>query len=216
MMEIKVVANIMDANDQIASQNRRRFQGLGLKVVNMLSSPGAGKTTLLEKTFQEIGDRVRFGVIEGDVQTSRDAERVQVYGVPVVQINTGGGCHLDANMVQSSFPELKLEGAQILFIENVGNLICPSAYDLGEDRTVVLLSVSEGDDKPLKYPAVFRKADLLVINKVDLVPYTDFNVRRAAEFARRINPALPVLEVSCRTGEGLESWFSWLQDLLKA
>jgi len=211
MVKIPIVKNILRANENIALENKRFFKEKRLLVINLLSSPGAGKTTLLEKTIEMLGGEIGIGVIEGDMQSTLDSERIQRLGVPVVQINTEGGCHLDANMVKAALPDLNVQGINVLFIENVGNLICPSELSLGEDMKVMLLSVTEGDDKPLKYPLAFRESKALVINKIDLLPFTNFRMERAKEYSLKINPRLEIFETSCYTGEGLDRWIQWLK-----
>ena len=212
-MQVKVFQNVLDANDRIAAMNRRRFAERRLLVLNLIGSPGCGKTTLLEKTLALLLDRkaARPGVIEGDLETSRDAERIARLGVPAVQINTQGGCHLDAAMIQAVVDDLPLNDMDVLFIENVGNLVCPADYDLGESRKVVILSVAEGDDKPSKYPYIFRAAGAAVVTKMDLLPHTDFSLEAALRDMRIANPALETFTLSARTGEGLDSWLTWLR-----
>ncbi|MEE8471183.1 MAG: hydrogenase nickel incorporation protein HypB [Dehalococcoidia bacterium] len=211
-MKIEVMANVLEANDRIAAANREIFDRSKNLVVNLMSSPGAGKTTLLEKTAEALGGKVRLGIITGDIETSRDAERMEKFGIPVVQLTTRTACHLDANMVASAFTHLDLSRIDILLIENVGNLVCPAEFKVGEDCKVMILSVTEGDEKPLKYPLMFRESSLLIINKVDLQPYTNFNIEEAKRNARRINPDLEILELSCTTGQGIEGWLSWLTE----
>ncbi len=211
MTEIKIVADILKANDAIAEANARRFAQENVRVLNFISSPGAGKTTLLERTLEHFADAPRIGVIEGDVATSRDAERIQALGAPVVQINTRGGCHLDANMVARALDELPLAELDAVFIENVGNLVCPVGYKLGEDAVVAVLSIAEGEDKPVKYPALFRRAAVMVLNKLDLLPHCDVDPNAIVRDARAINPTLDVVRTSCRTGEGLDDWYAWLE-----
>jgi len=209
-MKIKVMTDLLEANDRIAADNREIFDRNGNLVINLMSSPGAGKTTLLERTAEALAGKVRLGVIAGDVETSRDAERMEKYNLPVVQLTTGTACHLDANMVASALTDLDLSQIDILLIENVGNLICPAEFRVGEDHKVVILSVTEGDDKPLKYPLMFKESSLLIINKIDLLPYTNFNMEEARANALKMNPDLGILEVSCTTGQGIEEWISWL------
>lgn len=211
-MKIEVMANVLEANDRIAAANRDIFDRNGNLVINLMSSPGAGKTTLLEKTAEALGNKVRIGVITGDIETSRDAERMEKYGIPVVQLTTGTACHLDANMVASAFSHLDLNRIDILLIENVGNLVCPAEFKVGEDYKVMILSVTEGDEKPLKYPLMFRESSLLIINKVDLLSFTNFDMDEAKKNAHRIHPELEILEVSCTTGRGLDGWLSWLTE----
>jgi hydrogenase nickel incorporation protein HypB len=211
-VKVKVVTNILKANARIAEENRRALREAGVFSINIMSSPGAGKTTLLDRTIRALGGRIRFGVIEGDIQGTHDAEVISALGVPVVQINTDGGCHLDANMINSVLPDLPLGDLDLLVIENVGNLVCPAEFDLGEDAKVMLLSVAEGDDKPLKYPAMFRTSEALIVNKIDLAPHIDVSVEKIRRDALSLNPRLAVMEVSCRTGTGLETWYRWLDE----
>ncbi|MCL2872893.1 MAG: hydrogenase nickel incorporation protein HypB [Betaproteobacteria bacterium] len=208
---IEIERDLLERNDAVARLNRQQFVDQGLFTLNLVSSPGSGKTTLLVHTIEALRDEVSCAVIEGDQQTENDANRVRATGAPAVQINTGKGCHLDARMVSQALPKLpKLEDA-LLFIENVGNLVCPAAFDLGEAHKVAILSVTEGTDKPLKYPDMFHAADVLLINKIDLLPYVDFDVERAIEYARRIQPKLTVMKVSATTGEGMDAWLAWLK-----
>ncbi len=209
-MKISVVKDILDANQRIAEENRLRFEENRIMVVNLMSSPGSGKTTLLEKTIAALCTRVRIGVIEGDIQSTYDAERIEKTGIPVVQINTGGACHLDSNMIREALGKMNLRELDILFIENVGNLVCPASFNLGEDFKAMILSVSEGDDKPLKYPLIFQESKALIINKTDLLPFCDCNPDLIEERALKINPHLAIFRASCRTGEGLSSWTDWL------
>lgn len=210
-MKVKVVTNILKANARIAEENRRLLRGKGVATVNLMSSPGAGKTTLLARTIRDLGAKVRFGVIEGDIQGTHDAEVIAALDVPVIQINTAGGCHLDANMVQSVLDELPLDAIDLLVIENVGNLVCPAEFDLGEDAKAMLLSITEGDDKPLKYPRMFRECEVLLVNKIDLAPHLDVDLGKIRADACALNPALEVIEVSARSGAGLEGWYRWLE-----
>jgi hydrogenase nickel incorporation protein HypB len=210
-MKVAVVKNILEANQRIAAENRQAFDERGLLVINLMSSPGAGKTTLLEKTIQLLKEEWKVGVVEGDIQSTYDAERIGKTGAPVVQINTGGACHLDSNMVREALKTLELGNLNLLFIENVGNLVCPAEFQLGEHFKAMILSVAEGDDKPLKYPLMFQESRVLLINKIDLLPFCDCNVNLMEERARAINPSLQIFRVSCRTGEGLEGWISWLR-----
>jgi len=210
-MKIPVVKKVLEANERIAEENRRLFEEHGVLVINLVSGPGAGKTTLLEKTLEGLKDQWRFGVIEGDIQSTLDAQRIASPGVPVVQINTGGACHLDGNMVRQALDKIDLGSLDVLIVENVGNLVCPVEFDIGENCKVMLLSVPEGDDKPLKYPLIFHESRLLLINKMDLLPYVDFNVGKMREESLRINPHLEIIEISCKTGEGLTLWFDWLR-----
>jgi hydrogenase nickel incorporation protein HypB len=210
-LKIPVVQNILQANDRLAVANRQRFDDLGLFAINLMSSPGAGKTSLLEKTIDGLSGRIRMAVIEGDLQTSNDAERIQKKGVQAVQINTDGGCHLDGNMIQIALESLDLKNIDLLVIENVGNLVCPAEFNLGEHEKVTILSVTEGDDKPLKYPLMFQISSVLIVNKIDLLPYVDCDMRKIRDHARQLNSNQKIIEVSCRTGEGLESWLNWLE-----
>jgi len=207
---VAVEKKVLSANDEIAMENRGRLEGSGVFAVNLISSPGSGKTMLLEKTIDLLRSSVRLAVIAGDVQTRNDADRLIRHGVPVEAIETGGGCHLNAKQVAATLGALDLSGLELLFIENVGNLVCPSSFDLGESQKIVLMSVTEGEDKPLKYPAAFRRARAFVLTKVDLVPHLEFNVARAIENARSINPELEVFSTSSVSGEGLDAWVDWL------
>ncbi len=213
-MKISVVKNILEANQRIAEENRRKFKEHALMVINLMSSPGAGKTTLLEKTISLLKDDYKVGVVEGDIQSTYDAERIGRTGIPVVQINTGGACHLDSNMVQEALKNLEFQNLDLLFIENVGNLVCPAEFSLGEDFKTMILSVAEGDDKPLKYPLMFRESSVLLINKIDLLPFCDCQPDLIEERALGINPRLTIFRVSCRTGEGLSQWTDWLRQRL--
>jgi hydrogenase nickel incorporation protein HypB len=205
---------VLAKNDRIAGRNRRWLSAHGILAVNLMSSPGAGKTTLLERTIRDLGTQLPIAVIEGDQETLLDAERIRSTGCRVVQINTGAGCHLDADMLAGGLRTLDPPDGSLLLIENVGNLVCPALFDLGEHGKVVIMSVTEGADKPLKYPHMFRAAELMVLNKVDLLPYVDFDVQRCIGYARQVNPALATLEVSATRGDGLESWYGWLRDKL--
>ena len=211
-MKISVVRDILEANDRIAVQNRDLFQENGLLVINLMSSPGAGKTSLLERTIRALKDDLRIGVIEGDIQSSEDAERIGETGVPVVQINTGGACHLDGNMIRETFEEFNFKEMDLLVVENVGNLVCPAEFKVGEDFKTMILSVTEGHDKPVKYPLMFHESEVLLINKIDLLPYVDCSVERIKEDSLKINPDLTIFQVSCKTGEGLEDWYNWLRE----
>jgi hydrogenase nickel incorporation protein HypB len=208
---VPVLKDITEANSLLAEALRARFAERGVFVLDLIASPGAGKTSLLERTIEGSDGSFRLGVIEGDPHTSIDAERMSAAGVPVVEINTGGGCHLEASMIQGALDELPTDEIDALVIENVGNLICPTGWDLGEDLKVVVVSLSEGDDKPLKYPMGFLAADAAVINKIDLEPHSPARVSRMRENALRVNPELEVFEVSCLTGEGIHDWLDWLQ-----
>lgn len=207
---VQIEQDILSKNNAYAAQNRRRLAELGIFALNLVSSPGSGKTTLLVKTIEMLKGGQHVAVIEGDQQTSQDAERIRATGAPAIQINTGKGCHLDAHMVGHAMGKLELPEDSLLMIENVGNLVCPAAFDLGEAHKVVILSVTEGEDKPIKYPDMFRAAKLMLMNKCDLLPYVSFSVPRAIEFARRVNPGIEVIEVSATTGAGMDAWLEWI------
>ncbi len=207
---VQIEQNILAKNDAHARENRRWLADRGVFALNLVSSPGSGKTTLLVKTIEMLAGRRAVAVIEGDQQTSQDAERIRATGAPAIQINTGRGCHLDAHMVGHALEKLELPSGSLLMIENVGNLVCPAAFDLGEAHKVVILSVTEGEDKPIKYPDMFRAADLMLLNKCDLLPHLSFDVERALAFARRVNPGIAVIQTSATSGEGLEEWLEWL------
>ncbi len=201
---------ILKRNSEVAEENRRLFEAHGVYAVSLASSPGAGKTSLLEKMLAHLRDKIRAGVIEGDVQTDRDAARIEALHVPVVQVVTNGTCHLDAQMVQGAVRHLDLDAIELLFIENVGNLVCPASYDLGEHLRVVVSSTTEGEDKPLKYPAMFRRSQALVMNKVDLLPYLPYNLAEGRAMALRVNPSLEIFETSCTNGVGIPEFCEWL------
>ncbi len=211
-MKISVVRDILEANDRIAQQNRDLFDENRLLVVNLMSSPGAGKTSLLERSISVLKEDLSIGVIEGDIQSSQDAERIAQTGIPVVQINTGGACHLDGNMIRDTFGEFSFKDLDLLVVENVGNLVCPAEFKVGEDFKAMILSVTEGDDKPAKYPLMFHESSVLLINKIDLLPYVDCSVKKIKEDALKINPDLAIFEISCKTGEGLEDWYNWIRE----
>jgi hydrogenase nickel incorporation protein HypB len=211
MSVITIERKVLEKNDEIARQNRDMFSERGLFVINVVSSPGSGKTSLLERTLEQLKDKIKIAVIEGDVQTDFDAKRVERYNVPVVQIVTNGGCHLEAKLVKDAFDSMDLNDVKILVIENVGNLVCPAGYDLGENMKVVIVSTTEGDDKPLKYPKMFRNAPILIINKIDLLPYVDCNIEDLKNNALQINPSLKIFETSCTTGAGIPEWCQWLE-----
>lgn len=215
-MKISVVKNILAANDRIAQENRAIFDEHNLLVFNLMSSPGAGKTSLLEKTILALKNHLKIGVIEGDIQSSQDAERIAETGAPVVQINTGGACHLDGNMIRDTFHEFDFDALDLLVVENVGNLVCPAEFKVGEDFKVMILSVTEGEDKPAKYPLMFHESKALLISKIDLLPYVDCSVERIREEALKVNPDLVIFEISCKTGEGLDAWCDWLKEEIKA
>ncbi|MGE5620631.1 MAG: hydrogenase nickel incorporation protein HypB [Sphingomonadaceae bacterium] len=214
-MEIKVLRNVLEANDAIAAENRRLLKAKGIVALNLIASPGAGKTTVLERTLEGLRGEIRMAVIEGDIAGSADAERIGRHQVPVVQINTGGDCHLNANMVRSALESLPLDDIQLLFIENVGNLVCPAGFDIGEDAKVVILSVAEGDDKPEKYPLVFQQSSAMVLNKIDLLGMVDFDLEKARRASRATNPDLPIYELSARTGQGLDGWLEWVRSKVR-
>ncbi len=214
-MKISVVRNVLEANERIARENRDLFKKSGVWVVNLMSSPGAGKTSLLEKTISALKDKLKIGVIEGDIQSAHDAERIAKKGVPVVQINTDGACHLDGNMIRETFGEFNFPEMDLLVVENVGNLVCPAEFKVGEDAKAMILSVTEGDDKPSKYPLMFHESEVLLINKIDLLPYVNCSIEKIKEDSLNINPNLTIFEVSCKTGEGLEDWYDWLMKNVK-
>jgi hydrogenase nickel incorporation protein HypB len=210
-MKITILDNILKANDAIAEEIRATLDSHKVLAINLMSSPGAGKTTLLERTIEKLKPKgVRVGIVEGDIETTRDADRLQRFEVPIVQINTGSACHLDANMIRGAMGNIDCSAIDILFIENVGNLVCPAEFKVGEDHKVMMLSVTEGDEKPLKYPLMFRESSAMLINKVDLLPYTNFNMDEARANASKINPKLAIFPMSCTTCEGLDAWLEWL------
>lgn len=209
---IAVEKDVMSQNNLLAERNRGYFEAKGIRAFNLVSSPGSGKTSLLERTIQDLKKDISFYIIEGDQQTMNDANRIHKTGVPVVQINTGEGCHLDADMIRKAVKKLEPTDHSFLMVENVGNLVCPALFDLGESFRVVIMSVTEGDDKPVKYPYMFRTSDLCIINKTDLLPYVDFDIKKAKGYAKQINPGLEILEVSVKTGEGMEGWYDWLRE----
>ncbi len=213
-LEIEVEKHLLRANEELAAKNRELFQKKGLKVLNLMSSPGSGKTSLLEATIDRLKGEIPLAVIEGDPETERDAERIRARGVPVVQVTTGGACHLDARLVHRAFHQLEDNSFKLLFIENVGNLLCPAAFDLGEDLRVVLVSVPEGSDKPAKYPAAFLKAHVFLITKIDLLPHFDFDLEEIKKLALALNPALKIITLSAKTGEGMDAWLKILRDLV--
>ncbi len=214
-MKVKVVTNILEANERLAAENRDIFREAGVYVINLMSGPGAGKTSVLERTIKEITGGLRIGVIEGDIAGTEDAQRIETLGIPVVQINTGGACHLDANMIREVMNELPLRDIDLLFIENVGNLVCPAEFKVGEDIKVMLLSIAEGHDKPLKYPLMFRESTALLLNKIDLLPYTNADPEKMRKDSLSLNPKLKIFDVSCRTGEGIGDWVNWLLTIVK-
>ena len=217
-MTVKVITvgeDILGANEAKARANKQRLEGHGVLTINIMSSPGAGKTSLILNTINNLRNKVRIGVIEGDVASSVDAEKINALGIPVVQINTAGGCHLEAGMVARALDDLPLEDIELLFIENVGNLICPNAFALGEDRRVMISSLPEGDDKPYKYPAMFADTDTVLLNKIDLQPYLEFDDESFKKVVTGLNPDVVILPVSCKTGEGLADWFAWLESAVR-
>ena len=208
---VEIERDILGKNDGLARANRRRLAAKGIFALNFVSSPGSGKTTLLVRTIEDLKSRTAITVVEGDQQTSNDADRIRATGVPALQVNTGKGCHLDASMVGRALDEMDPPENSLLFIENVGNLVCPAAFDLGEAHKVVVLSVTEGEDKPLKYPDMFAASDLMLLTKADLLPHLDFDVAACLEAARKVNPRLEMLQVSAKSGEGLEAFYAWIE-----
>lgn len=202
--------NILGANDEIAAQNREMFAARGVIVMNLMGSPGSGKTTLLEQTLARLADKIKIAVIEGDLFTAKDAERIDKTGVEVIQINTAGGCHLDAAMIQKACTSLNLDAIDLLIVENVGNLVCPAEFDIGENFKAVVLSITEGDDKPLKYPLIFKESAATVLNKVDLLPFTNFDLQSARTDLTTLHPTIKIFETSCTQGTGLDAWTQWL------
>lgn len=215
MNVITVERKVLEKNDQIASSLRVKFKSKGLFVINLLSSPGSGKTSLIEKTVDHLKGKINISVIVGDVQTDNDARRIGKLNIPVVQIITHGSCHLEAQLVRDAYTKIENEPTDLLIIENVGNLVCPAGYDLGEDKKVVLISTTEGDDKPLKYPAMFRNSSAMVINKIDLLPYVNSSVEEIKKNAKSINSDLEIFNVSCKTSEGIEDWYNWILNQIK-
>jgi len=211
--EIDVGQNILNKNNLIAERNRGFFDAKGITSLNLVSSPGSGKTSLLERTIKDTRQDFAIYVIEGDQQTMQDAYRIEASGAPVIQVNTGDGCHLDSEMINRALKKLEIKENSLLMIENVGNLVCPALFDLGESKRVVIISVTEGDDKPLKYPNMFSSSDTCIINKIDLLPYVDFDMNKVKEYALRVNPNLEFIDVSVKTGEGMEKWYGWLKEV---
>jgi hydrogenase nickel incorporation protein HypB len=209
--KLNIETNILNQNDLLAERNRGFFLGRNIYAVNLVSSPGSGKTSLLEKTLKDLKNEIEFNIIEGDQQTFNDANRIDALGIPVVQINTGTGCHLDSDMVHKAMQQLDPPANSILMIENVGNLVCPSLFDLGENERIVIISVTEGDDKPIKYPDMFHGSQVCIINKIDLLPYVNFSVEKAKDYARKVNPDLIFFEVSATKGDGLNDWYEYLR-----
>ncbi len=211
MNRLPLEKKVLSENDRVAAELRERFRQNNVLVVNLISSPGSGKTTLLEKTLEAFPRSERVAVLTGDIQTENDANRLKRFGFPTKQITTGGTCHLDARMIDKHVADWRLDNVDILFIENVGNLVCPSSYDLGEAAKIVLLSVTEGEDKPLKYPSIFFKSELVIITKADLLPYVPFDIVKAEENARKVHPGVEIVRVSCTAGDGLSEWLQWLE-----
>ncbi|GAC1634701.1 MAG: hydrogenase nickel incorporation protein HypB [Ktedonobacteraceae bacterium] len=216
MVKVSIVQNILAANDSIAEEISHALAARGIRAINLMSSPGAGKITLLEQTIKRLRERLTIGVIEGDLETTADAERIEAAGAESIQIKTQGMCHLEAHMVQAALTQLDLERIDLLFIENVGNLVCPADWKLGEDLRVVVVSTTEGDEKPAKYPPMFAVSQIMIVNKLDLLPYIDFDMEKVRRDALAINPTLRIFEVSCRTGEGLDAWCNWLVDFTRS
>lgn len=215
MSEIKVVTNIMKANDELTAQNREKLDRKGIYVINLMSSPGSGKTSILEKILSRLGTDTKTAVIEGDLYTTADARRIEAKGVPVVQINTGGACHLDAYMIRDALENLSLDGVRLLIIENVGNLVCPAEFDIGEDIKITVLSTTEGNDKPLKYPLAFEKSDAVILNKIDLIEYTDFDKNKFYADVRSINDGTVFFETSCTKDIGLDELCGWIKSKVR-
>jgi len=213
-LKINIEEDILAKNNRLASFNRALFKEKGIFVLNLVSSPGSGKTTLLERTLTDLSASMRCAVIEGDQQTDNDAKRIAATAVPVRQINTGAGCHLDAHQIMHGTEHFDLDNLDLLLIENVGNLVCPASFDLGEDHKVAVLSVTEGEDKPLKYPQMFHNSTVMLLNKIDLLPYLDFDIEKCKEYARRVSPGITIFEVSARSGAGMKEWYGWLESQL--
>jgi hydrogenase accessory protein HypB len=211
-MEIKIMKNILDRNQNKANEIRNLLKLKKILMVNIISSPGAGKTTLLERTCEVLGAKFRIGVIEGDITTDRDAQRLKKYNIPIIVINTEGGCHLDSNSISKVLDNFDLDNLDVLFVENVGNLICPSQFDLGESFKLAVVSTTEGDDKPAKYPMLFREAKAVLLNKIDLIPYTNFNFENFSSDLKKLNGQIPVFEISCTRGDGLREWYMWIEE----
>jgi hydrogenase nickel incorporation protein HypB len=213
-VKVKVITRILEANDRIAAENRKLFNKAGVYVINLMSAPGAGKTSLIERTITELHRKLRIGVIEGDIAGTGDAQRIEKFGIPVIQINTGSACHLDANMINEAIVDLPLKDLDLLIVENVGNLVCPAEFKVGEDMKVMILSITEGDDKPLKYPLMFQESSALILNKIDLLSYTNADLEKIKKDSLSLNPNLKIFEVSCKTGQGIAEWTEWLQSLV--
>ena len=214
-MEIKIMKNILDRNQDKANEVKRILKENKVVMVNIISSPGAGKTTLLERTCEELSSTFRMGVIEGDITTDRDAQRLKKYNIPIVVINTEGGCHLDSHSISKVLDSFDLKNLDVIFVENVGNLICPSHFDLGESFKLAVVSTTEGDDKPGKYPMLFREAKAVLLNKIDLIPYTNFNFISFREDLYKVNPMMPLFNISCTKGDGLKGWFEWISNQIR-
>jgi hydrogenase nickel incorporation protein HypB len=210
LVKVTIAQNILAANDTVAREVHQSLTAHGIRALNVMSSPGAGKTTLLERTIELLRGQLAIGVIEGDVETSADAERIEAAGAETVQINTRGACHLEAHMIRDALAQVELADIDLLMIENIGNLVCPAGWELGEDLRIVVVSTTEGDDKPAKYPQMFAIAQVMIVNKLDLLPYVDYDLLKVKRQALAINPSLRIFEVSCRTGEGLDAWCDWL------
>jgi hydrogenase nickel incorporation protein HypB len=215
-LKVAVVKNVLDANDRIAAQNRELFDKNKVYVINLMSSPGAGKTSLVERTILALRDKYKIGVIEGDIQDTYDADRIAKLNIPVVQINTGGACHIDGNMIREALPTFDLDKTDLLIVENVGNLVCPAEFKIGENVKIMLLSTPEGADKPAKYPLMFQESAALLINKIDLMPYVDFNLEKAKRDALSLHKDLKIFEVSCKAATGLDAWIAWLTERIDA
>jgi hydrogenase nickel incorporation protein HypB len=210
VVKVTIAQNILAANDNVAQEIQQRLATYRIRAINLMSAPGAGKTSLLERTITRLQGQLNIGVIEGDIETGNDAVRIEAAGAETVQINTRGACHLEAHMVRDALQEINLTGMRLLFIENIGNLVCPAAWDLGEDIRIVMVSTTEGDDKPAKYTQMFAISQVMIVNKIDLLPYVDYSLEKVRRQALAINPNLRIFEVSCRTGEGLDVWCEWL------
>ena len=217
-MEVKVLRRVLDVNEKMADQNRKMFAEKGIFVLNVMSSPGAGKSTTLEKTLSILKPDLNCAVIVGDICTSNDADRLARTGAPVVQVNTdefGGDCHLAAHVIEKAAEGLDLDAVDLLIVENIGNLVCPAEFDIGEDARAVVLSVTEGEDKPVKYPLMFRECDVALLNKIDLLPHLIYDIEKARAYIRQVHPDMPIFDISAQTGEGLDNWIEWLKDVVR-
>jgi len=214
-LKIKMVSRILEANDRIALENRKKFNEADVFVINLMSAPGAGKTSLIEQTIKTLRNNLRIGIIEGDIAGTDDAQRIEGLGIPVIQINTGSACHLDANMINDIIDDFPIKDLDLLIVENVGNLVCPAEFKIGEDMKCMILSVAEGDDKPLKYPLMFRESSALILNKIDLLPHIETDIEKIKRDSLSLNPSLQIFGVSCKTGKGLAQWTEWLQAAVK-